>query len=166
TKPFTQITDEEFDRLMATNLRAVFRLSRQVLQAITKPGGAIVNVASVHGRQPMPQFSVYAASKGAIEALTRGMAVDHGPEGVRVNCIIPGMVDCPQTRQVMGRVVPDVEAYLKQWISRNQLLPQLVTNDNVGDLVAFLLGPKSQGITAQSIIIDAGTLTQMVDRDG
>jgi NAD(P)-dependent dehydrogenase (short-subunit alcohol dehydrogenase family) len=160
-----ELTDEQFDRTFAINVRASFRLAREVVQHLPKPGGTIVNISSVHGRQSSLGFSAYAATKGAVEAMTRGWAVDFGPLGIRVNCVIPGLVDCPQTRQFTAKYVDDVDAYIARWTNTRQLLPQLVANTDVGELVAFLLGPKSQGITGQSIIIDAGTTLMLTDRD-
>lgn len=163
--PADRLTDEQYDAVFAINVRACFRMTREVCKHLAKPGGAIVNLASVHGRQPLRGFSVYGATKGAVEAITRGWAVDFGADGIRVNCIVPGMVDCAQTRRVMANSVDDVDSYLATWSRTRQVLPQLVTNVNVGELAAFLLGPKSQGITGQSIVIDAGTTLMLTDRD-
>ena len=163
TKSVPEISDDDFDGLMAVNLRATFRLSRQVLPELTKTRGSIVNIGSVHGRSPMPKFSVYAASKAAVEGLTRGMAVDFGLHGVRINCVAPGMVDGPQTRQVLANLGMDADSYLQDWIQTRQLLPWLVSPLDVGKLVAFLLGDDARAITGQSVVIDAGTLTMLVD---
>lgn len=160
-----ELTDEQFDQTYAINVRAAFRLTRQLVGHLAKTRGAIVNISSVHGRQPQTGFSGYAATKGAVEAMTRGWAVDFGPQGIRANCVVPGMVDCPQTRQTISNYVDDVDAYLRQWMKSRQLLPQLVVNTDVGELVSFLLGPKSKGITGQSIVIDAGSTLLLTDRD-
>ena len=159
------ISDDEFDRLFAVNVRAAFRLTRNLIHHFCTAAGSIVNLASVHGRHPLPGFSAYAATKGAIEAMSRGWAVDLGRRGIRVNCVAPGMVDCPQTRQTTAAYVDDVDAYLARWAETRQLLPNLVTNSDVGELVAFLLGPKSQGLTGQTILIDAGTTLLLTDRE-
>jgi len=163
--PADQITDEQFDRTFTVNVRAGFRLTREVVKLLPKPGGTIVNLASVHSRQTLPGYSVYAATKGAVEAMTRGWAVDFGDVGIRVNCVVPGMVDCAQSRQILAIQTDDVDAYLTRWTKTRQLLPQLVTNSNVGELVEFLLGSKSQGITGQAIVIDAGTSLMLTDRE-
>jgi NAD(P)-dependent dehydrogenase (short-subunit alcohol dehydrogenase family) len=160
-----KLDDVQFDTVFAVNVRASFRLTREAVKWLTKPGASIVNLASVHGRQPLVGFSAYAATKGAVEAMTRGWAVDFGPDGIRVNCVVPGMVDCPQTREVTAQQVADVELYLDDWRTKRQLLPNLVTNQNVGELVVFLLDSRSQGITGQSIVIDAGTTLMLTDRD-
>lgn len=163
--PLEELTDDRFDEAITINIRAALRLARESAKHLAISGGAIVNMSSVHGRQPLPGFSGYAATKGAIEAMTRGWAVDLGPLGIRVNCVVPGMVDCPQTRELTAKYVEDVDSYLQHWANRRQLLPQLVTNVDVGEVVAFLLSPKSNGITGQSIVVDAGTTLMLTDRD-
>ena len=87
-----EVTDEQFDTLMAVNIRAMFRLSRAAYSALEASQGAIVNIGSINSRATAPSHAVYAASKGAVESLTRGMALDYGPQGVRVNCVLPGLV--------------------------------------------------------------------------
>lgn len=163
--PVTAITDQQFDNTFDVNVRACFRLVRTTVAHLPKPGGTIVTLASVHGQQPLPGFSVYAATKGAIEALTRGMAVDLGQLGIRANCVVPGMVDCPQTRSISAQYTDDVDEYLNRWARERQLLPSLVSNKNVGELVVFLLSDRSSGITGQSIVIDAGTTLMLTDRN-
>jgi NAD(P)-dependent dehydrogenase (short-subunit alcohol dehydrogenase family) len=160
-----KISDLDFDRVFDLNVRAGFRLIREATRYLTSPGSSIVTLGSVHGRQPMPGFSAYAATKGAIEAITRAWAVDLGSDGIRANCVLAGMVDCPQTRQTTAKHTNDVDAYLAHWAASRQLLPKLVTNTDVGELVAYLLSDKAQGITGQSIIIDGGTTLMLTDRD-
>jgi enoyl-[acyl-carrier-protein] reductase (NADH) len=75
------------------------------------------------------------------------------------------MVDCPQTRAVTANHAADVELYLREWTNTRQLLPNLVSNLDVGELVGFLLGRRSQGITGQTVVIDAGTTLLLTDRD-
>ena len=163
-KTASDINDDEFDALVALNLRAVFRLSRQAMPQLQKTGGSIVNIASVHARATLATFAAYAASKAAVEGLTRGLAVDFGPHGVRINCVLPGLVDGPQSRRILAELVDDVEGYLNHWTKTSQLLPYLTTPQDVGKLVAFLLSDDARTITGQSVAIDAGTLTQLVNR--
>lgn len=159
-----EIRDEQFDHVFDVNVRASFRLARQAAPHLQSSRGAIVTLGSIHGIQPLPHFSAYAGTKGAIEALTRAWAVELGKDGVRANCVVAGMVDCPQTRATTARHSEDVEQYLGEWTARRQILPRLVTNHDVGELVAFLLSEKSRGITGQSIVIDAGTTLMLTDR--
>ena len=159
------ISDEQFDSVFSINVRACFRLVRDAVNYLPHPGGTIVSLASVHGRQPLPGFTAYAATKGAVEAMTRGWAVDLGKFGIRVNCVLPGMVDCPQTRLLTAQFAENVDAFLDNWTQSRQLLPEMVTNTDVGRLVHFLLSDQSRGITGQSIVIDAGTTLMLTDRE-
>jgi glucose 1-dehydrogenase len=92
-KPLTELAVEEWDLVMAVNLRAVFLLSRLCLPHMQ--GGAIVNISSVHGQQTTANVIPYAASKGALEAFTRGMSQEYPATQVRTNCVAPGAVDTP-----------------------------------------------------------------------
>jgi 3-oxoacyl-[acyl-carrier protein] reductase len=159
-----EVTDEQFDTLMAVNIRAMFRLSRAAYSALEASQGAIVNIGSINSRATAPSHAVYAASKGAVESLTRGMALDYGPQGVRVNCVLPGLVDGPQSRKVISRLTDDVEGYLETWIKSKQALPYLTGQDDVGRVIAFLLSDDARAITGQAIVVDGGTLAQVSDR--
>ena len=160
----TEITDDQFDTLMAVNIRAMFRLSRAAYSALEARHGAIVNIGSINSRATSAKHAVYAASKGAVESLTRGMALDYGPQGVRVNCVLPGLVDGPQSRKVISKLSDDAEGYLEMWIKSKQVLPYLTGQDDVGRVIAFLLSDDARAITAQTIVVDGGTLAQVIDR--
>ena len=160
-----QLTDQNLDRMLALNLHAVIRLMRDVGRVLTRPSGSIVNIGSVHAGQTLPGFTAYAATKGAVVSATRAAAVDLGTAGIRVNCILPGLVDSPMSRRVANESGTDAEAYFKSWATCRQLLPDLVTPSDVGQLVGFLLGPQSSRITGQTIAIDGGTMAMLTDRD-
>lgn len=163
--PITKLDDSTLERVIDINLKATYRLCREAIPHLIETRGAIVNLSSVHGLHPLPNFTGYALTKGGVQALSRALAVDLGPSGVRVNCVLPGMIDCEQTRQVTGQYTEDVDAYLNEWARMRQLLPALVKNTDVGELIEFLLGDRSAGVTAQSIVIDAGTTTMLTDRE-
>lgn len=92
-KPIKEITIEEWDNLMAVNVRAVFLLMQCCLRHMKK--GAIVNVSSVHAHETTPGVVPYATSKGAIEAFTRGISMEYESSQIRINCVAPGAVDTP-----------------------------------------------------------------------
>ena len=94
-KPLIQTTLEEWDSLMAINLRAVFYSVKQAYPLLKAARGAIVNVSSVHAVATSADIASYAASKGALLALTRAMAIEFAKDDVRVNAILPGAVDTP-----------------------------------------------------------------------
>ncbi|GAB3820832.1 SDR family NAD(P)-dependent oxidoreductase [Pontibacter rugosus] len=92
-KPFVEVTDEEFQRIILTNVTAVFALSREVVK-VMQPNkkGSIINISSMASQYGIPKVIAYTASKSAIEGMTRAMAVDLSPEGIRVNCVAPGFI--------------------------------------------------------------------------
>ncbi len=164
-KPIGEVTDEEFERLVALDLRAVFRFCRAALPELRKGGGSIVNIGSVHAHATIGGYGVYAAIKAAVESLTRGLAIDYGPVGVRANCIHPGMVESPQNRDLIGRFTADVDAWIARYTVTKQLLPWLPTGSEVGEATAFLMGPGGRSITGQSIVIDGGSLAMLFERE-
>ena len=103
-KPLVETTVEEWDAVMASNLRSVFlgvKLAYPLLKA--GKGGAVVNISSVHAIQTSANIAAYAASKGGLLALTRAMAIEFAPDNIRVNAILPGAVDTPMLRAGLGR---------------------------------------------------------------
>ncbi|MFO0450647.1 MAG: SDR family NAD(P)-dependent oxidoreductase, partial [Pseudomonadota bacterium] len=102
-KAFEETTDAEFDRIMGVNVRAVFRLSREAVPALkARGGGSIVNLASIMSGTGGPMLSAYATSKHAVLGLSRGMAVDLGKYGIRVNALQPGSIWTGMSRPFMN----------------------------------------------------------------
>ena len=114
-KEFTDVTDEDFQQIIQTNVTAVFSLSREVVkQMLQQGGGSIINISSMASQYGIPKVIAYTASKSAIEGMTRAMAVELSPKGIRVNCIAPGFIatdmsakalngDPERKQKVMGR---------------------------------------------------------------
>jgi len=163
--PLEEFPPEKWGQLIDVMLKGSAAMTRLVLPGMRQHNfGRIVNIGSINSRATLPKYAVYAASKGAVESLTRGMALDYGPQGVRVNCVLPGLVDGPQTREVLSHLTDDVEGYLESWIKSKQALPYLTGRDDVGRVIAFLLSDDARAITGQSIVVDGGTLAQVSDR--
>lgn len=159
------VTDEEFQALFNVDFMSSFRFARAALPALIKSRGAVVNIGSVHAKLASPKYALYAATKSALDAFTRGLAVDYGDCGVRANIVHPGLVSSPQNEALLANLVPDPKKWVAEFVSERQCLPELVTAREVGDLVAFLLGPNSRSITGQSIYIDSGTTTLLWNRE-
>jgi NAD(P)-dependent dehydrogenase (short-subunit alcohol dehydrogenase family) len=152
-------SDEEFIKLFNVDFLAPFRFVRAALPALVKSKGAIVNIGSVHARLAAQKYSLYSATKSALDAFTRGLAVDYGRDGVRANIVHPGLVQSPQNAALLAELTTDPKKWVVEFTTARQCLPQLVTAREVGELVAFLLGENWRSITGQSIFIDGGTTT-------
>jgi NAD(P)-dependent dehydrogenase (short-subunit alcohol dehydrogenase family) len=142
---------------MAVNLTGVYLVSRFVLPEMRRRGGgAIVNVASLHGLHTEPGWSAYAASKGGVIALSRSMALDYAAEGIRVNCVCPGMIDTSLLRAAaMHEYRAHPEERLRQWAAQ-QPLGRLGTPEEIAELILFLAGPRSSFITGSVYTADGG----------
>ncbi len=162
----TEASEEEFDRLASIDLRGVWLCCKYAIPHMQRQkSGAIVNIASVHSRTTMPQFALYAAMKAGVTGLTRGIAVEYGPEGIRANTVCPGLVDGPQTRQIIAQLAEDVEAWMGDYVRRHQVLPRIIQPEDIGRLVAFLASEEARAITGAEIPVDAGMWVQAVSRD-
>ncbi len=139
------------DRMLQLNVRNLLLLTTALIPAMVAAGrGSVVNVSSVSGRQGTPRRSGYAASKGAVDALTRSLAMEFGPSGVRVNAVAPGVIDTvmwAKNKAIPG-VVEGIEAQtaLRRWGSP----------EDVADVIVFLASDAARFVTAQTIEVDGG----------
>lgn len=165
SKPMLQTSSEEWDRVMASNLRSVFlgaKLAHPLLKA--GGGGAIVNVSSVHAVATSANIASYAASKGGLLALTRAMAIEFAMDEIRVNAILPGAVDTPMLRASMQR---DSLAG-GNMLDRLENLARKTVNGRVGQpaeiahAIYFLADSSlSSFMTGQALIIDGGATARL-----
>jgi NAD(P)-dependent dehydrogenase (short-subunit alcohol dehydrogenase family) len=154
-------TSESWDRCLAINLKSVFLFSKYVIphmQALGK--GAIVNMSSVHSRSTVNGVAPYAASKGAITALTRNMAIDYGPT-IRVNSIAPGWVWTPLIERLFEGY-EDPKAMIKK-VEERQVLKRMGTPTDIGNAAAFLASDEAAFITGAQLFVDGG-LTAVLEQ--
>jgi 2-keto-3-deoxy-L-fuconate dehydrogenase len=143
---------EVWDRVFAVNARGTFLMCKHVLPAmIARASGSIVNMASIAGLVGLKQRAAYSASKGAIIAFTRAVAVDHVGDGVRVNCVCPGTVDSPWVH----RLVTDAGASLDA-LRERQPMGRLGTPEEIADAVLYLASDRAAFITGTVLTIDGG----------
>ena len=142
---------ESWRRVMQVNVDSMFLASRHAIPAMkeTAGGGAIVNVSSISALRPRG-LTAYSTSKGAVIALTRAMAVDHGPDGIRVNCIAPGPVYTPM---VYSRQMSPAGREARRKAS---VLGVEGTGWDIGHAVRFLLSAEARYITGQTLVVDGG----------
>lgn len=153
-KPFMQIESEEWDRLMAVNVRGVFEcIKAAVPQMQRQKYGKIVNIASGTVFKGSPMMLHYVTSKGAVVALTRSVAREVGDDGIRVNCLAPGLVMSANVRANPSWVGPVVANN----IASRALKREAVPDDIVGAML-FLAGPDSDFMTGQTVVVDGGSV--------
>lgn len=148
---------ELWNQTLAVNLTGVYLVSRFVLPEMRRRGGgSIVNVASLQGLVTEPNVAAYAASKGGVLALTRTMALDYAPEGIRVNSVCPGGVDTPLLHESARRMsVAHPEGILKEW-SQMHPLGRLSTPEEVAEVILFLASPRAAFVTGSAYTVDGG----------
>ena len=146
-------------RVMQVNVESMFLVSKYAIPAMVASGGggAIVNVASISALRPRGLTS-YSTSKGAVIALTKAMAVDHGPQGIRVNCVAPGPVYTPMVGA--GAMSPDARENRRS----ASLLGIEGTGRDVGNAVRFLLSEQARYITGQVLVVDGGATLRGPER--
>jgi NAD(P)-dependent dehydrogenase (short-subunit alcohol dehydrogenase family) len=143
-------SQENWRRVMQVNVETMFLAAKHAIPAMIRGGGgAIVNVSSISALRPRG-LTAYSASKGAVIALTRAMAVDHGRDGVRVNCVAPGPVYTPMVYQ--RGMSPDARDRRR----RASVLGIEGTGWDVGHAVRFLLSDHARYITGQTLVVDGG----------
>jgi NAD(P)-dependent dehydrogenase (short-subunit alcohol dehydrogenase family) len=153
-----ETSDEEWDEVVAVNLTAVFRWSRAAIGAMREGGGgSIVTVGSGWGLVAGPRAVSYAATKAAVVNLTRALAIDHGRDGIRVNCVCPGDTDTPMLRGELRDLGVDPEAGLAESAAARPL-GRIVTAEEVAAAIAFLASEAASGITGATLVVDAGGL--------
>ncbi len=157
-------TDEQvWDEVMAVNVKGVFLASKHAVPAMAKRGGgAIVNIASVQAFASQSNVAAYTASKGAILALTRAMALDHADQGIRVNCICPAAIDTPMLRWAADLWKGDntAEATVDAWGAAHPL-GRVGTADEIAAVANFLASDLSAFMTGADVKVDGGVLSKL-----
>nr|WP_221375033.1 SDR family oxidoreductase [Actinoplanes polyasparticus] len=153
-RPVLDTSDEDFDGLIATNVRPAFRFARAALPRLAETRGCIVNTASISGLIGVPNQVAYAMTKGAIVQLTRQLAVEWAARGVRVNAVAPGAVDTGFMDEARA-ADPDPAASLAVTLS-NHPIGRMSTPDEVARAIVFLAAPESAGITGTILSVDGG----------
>jgi NAD(P)-dependent dehydrogenase (short-subunit alcohol dehydrogenase family) len=151
-KPFHEVTDEEYQRVILTNQVAVFSLSREVSKImVLQKKGAIINISSMASQYGIPLVIAYTASKSAVEGMTRAMAVELSPLGIRVNCIAPGFIHTDMSSKALSS---DPER--KRKVYGRTPIGRLGTAGEVADAALFFASDSSSYITGVVLPVDGG----------
>jgi len=164
TKSILETTETDWDLIQRTNMKAVFRTCQVAYPLLEKAGGAIVNVSSVHAIATSRNVGAYAASKGGVLALTRALALEFGPGGVRVNGVLPGAVDTDMLEQSLEHGLDSSDSIEGQIeaLGKRTALGRICKPEEIAMAIRFLAdNEQSSYITGQSLIVDGGALARL-----
>lgn len=151
-KEFTEVTDEEFQKVITTNLTAVFVMSREAVKfMLPRKNGCIINISSMAAQYGLPKVIAYSASKTAIDGMTRAMAVELSPKGIRVNAIAPGFIYSDMTAKAL-----DSDPERKAKVFSRTPMGIMGQPSDIGEAALFLAGDGAKYITGVVLPVDGG----------
>jgi NAD(P)-dependent dehydrogenase (short-subunit alcohol dehydrogenase family) len=156
-KDIVELTEDEWDLALDVTLKGIYLLSREVVpHMIGNGGGSIINIGSGWSLKGGPQAASYCAAKGGVVNLTRAMAIDHGKQNIRVNCVCPGDVETPMLRSECAQLGEEFTTFVRE--AANRPLGRVGTPDDIANSVLFLASPMSSWITGAVLVVDGGGL--------
>jgi NAD(P)-dependent dehydrogenase (short-subunit alcohol dehydrogenase family) len=152
-----EISEEDWDAVMAANTKSVFLMSREVIPIMVKAGGgSIINTASGWGLAGGPRAAAYCASKGAVVLLTKAMAIDHGKQNIRVNCICPGDTDTAMLRSEALQMGEAEDRFLAE--SMRRPLGRVGRPEEIAQAALYLASDAASFVTGTALVVDGGGL--------
>ena len=152
-KGIDDTSEEDWDRIVNTNLKGVFLCCKAAIPAMRESGGgSIVNIASVAGLIGMPQHFAYCAAKAGVIHFTKSLALDHGPEHIRINCICPGGVLTP----MLGEVIDINNAAQVDRVARQHALGRIADPQEIARVSLFLCSSDASFMTGAAVTVDGG----------
>jgi NAD(P)-dependent dehydrogenase (short-subunit alcohol dehydrogenase family) len=156
-KNIVELAEDEWDLALDVTLKSIYLLSREVIpHMIRNGGGSVINIGSGWSLKGGPRAAAYCAAKGGVVNLTRAMAIDHGKNNIRVNCVCPGDVDTPMLLSECAQLGEDKEAFMRE--AANRPLARVGTPEDIANAVLFLASPMSSWITGAALVVDGGGL--------
>lgn len=163
-KPLVDTTPEEWDAIMASNLRSAYLAIRNAYPLMRGNGGAIVNVSSVHALATSANIAAYAASKGALLALSRALAIELAPDGIRVNAVLPGAVDTPMLHSGLTRghrQGTDIGELMRD-LGQRTVMGRVGQPEEIAQAILFLAdSERSSFVTGQALVVDGGATARL-----
>ena len=153
-KPVDALQPHEWDTVLGVNLKGAYLCARAALPLLAQQRGSIINICSVHAQASVEGFSSYAASKAGIVALTRSLAIECGPRGVRVNAISPGTIDSPLLEDYFSSC-PDPARARAEFLKFHPI-GRFGTARDIGNMVTFLASDEAGFVTGADIVVDGG----------
>ena len=152
-KPIEDITDEDLDVMLDLNLRSLYRITRAGLAKMER-GAAIVNVSSQMGHVGSPGRTVYCMTKHGVEGLTKALAVELAPKGIRVNSVAPTFIETPMTKPMLA------DPKFAQFVRESIPLGKVGSVQDVADAALYLCSPAAKMVTGHSLLVDGGWTAQ------
>jgi len=158
---------DEFDRLYGVDVRGLWMISKAFVNQLIQHNrtGNIINISSVHSHSTTAGYAIYASAKAAVDSLTRGMAIEVGKLGIRVNSIAPGYVHAEQNFALIGKWTEEPQQWIDNHATDQQALPHQIDSIDIGYSVAFYLSNLSRSITGQTITIDNGMTSMLYNNN-
>jgi NAD(P)-dependent dehydrogenase (short-subunit alcohol dehydrogenase family) len=151
-KEFTEVTDEDFQKILLTNVSSIFSISREVVKQMKKrKSGSIINISSMASQYGLPKVIAYTASKSAIEGMTRAMAVELSPLGIRVNCIAPGFIATDMSAKALNS-----DAERKQKVMSRTPMGYMGDPVDIANAALYLANGEAKYVTGVVLPVDGG----------
>lgn len=151
-KPFLEVTDADFNNIVQTNLSSVFAMSREVIKHMVEVGqGSVINISSMASQYGIPYVIAYTATKSAIEGMTRAMATELSPKGIRVNCVAPGFIATDMSAKALNS---DPER--KNKVMSRTPMGKLGEPADIAEAIFYLAGDAAKYVTGTVLPVDGG----------